>query len=40
MFLFCYEEGTRNMLNQWVCRRFIERLEDDKFRLITEKSDK
>lgn len=34
------EEGTRNMLNQWVCRGFIERLEDDKFRLITEKSDK
>lgn len=31
------EDGTRGMLNQWVSRGFIERLEDDKFRLITDK---
>ena len=30
------EEGTRGMIDQWVSRGFIERLEDNKFRVIAK----
>lgn len=32
------EDGTRGMVDQWVCRGYIERLEDDKFRLLKERT--
>ena len=31
------EDGTRDMLNHWVQRGFIERLDNDKFRIVNDK---